>query len=356
MSHFALLSNPDQYVAQDWDLLGDEVARKHWLDLFESHFADTLKHASERYGRTSGKQVITARQQFGDIIKQLRENPASLPGGKLNVIELCRQRERILRANRLNDPFAHIKNRENALASELYPQAVRKLHAIKGKAKWQHLIQCVFAGNIFDLGSPNTMHLAAQPTDFLAAVENGKPRPWAIDDFDRLAQDLPDQPPIKWAKAIIFIDNAGTDFILGVMPLARELAMYGTQVVLAANELPSLNDMTADETVAVVENLAEADADLAALMQAGMFEVVSTGNDIPLIDLSNVSDELNAAAEGADLVVLEGQGRAVESNLNAQFKVDTLHLALLKSEVVAQRVGGKLYDCVCKYTPAASSQ
>jgi len=83
-----------------------------------------------------------------------------------------------------------------------------------------------------------------------------------------------------------------------------------------------------------------------------MFEVVSSGNDIPLIDLSEVSDELNEAAADAELVVLEGMGRAIESNYDAAFKVDTLHLALLKDPLVAARVGGEVYDCVCKYTPA----
>ena len=100
-----------------------------------------------------------------------------------------------------------------------------------------------------------------------------------------------------------------------------------------------------------VERLAALDEDLAALVSGEMFEVVSTGNDLPLIDLSNVTDELNLAAADADLVILEGMGRAIESNLDAKFTVDTLHLALLKDEAVAARVGGQLYDCVCKYTP-----
>ncbi|RPI63156.1 MAG: DUF89 family protein [Planctomycetaceae bacterium] len=351
MSHFCLLSKPDQYVAHDWDMLTDVAARNHWLELFDKHFQEVLKSASTQYGRTSGKQVMTARAEFAEVIKGLRENPAGLPSGKLNIIELCRAREAVLRKHRLNDPFGHIKKRENELAASIYPAAVKKLHAMEGPAKWLHLIECVFAGNLFDLGAPMVMHMADKPMDFLSAVENTKPRPWLIDDFDTLLKDLPSTPPVKWAKAVVFIDNAGSDFILGIMPLVRELALSGTKIVLAANELPSLNDMTADETVAVVERLAAVDADLAALLQADMFEVVSTGNDIPLIDLSNVSDELNAAAADADLVIIEGMGRAVESNLDAQFKVDTLWLALLKDTAVAERVNGQVYDCICKYKP-----
>ncbi len=147
------------------------------------------------------------------------------------------------------------------------------------------------------------------------------------------------------------MDNAGSDFVLGVMPLARELALAGTKIVLAANELPSLNDITADETVVVLENLARVDEDLATLISASMFEVVSTGNGSPLIDLSEVSEEINEAAADAEIVVLVGMGRAIESNLDAAFRVDALHLALLKDAAVAERIGGALFDCVCKYTP-----
>ncbi|MCJ7543923.1 MAG: ARMT1-like domain-containing protein, partial [Phycisphaerae bacterium] len=294
------------------------------------------------------------RQEFTAAVEKLRRQPGSLPSGKLDIYELCRLRDTTLRTHGLADPFKAVKDRENVSAAAIYPAVVRKLHAMAGQARWLHLVRCVFAGNVFDLGSQATMHLAAERTDFLAGVANGKPRPWLIDDFDRLAQDLGRSPPAPWSKTVVFVDNAGSDFVLGVMPLARELALAGTRIILAANELPSLNDITADETVAVLQHLAGIDEDLAALLRAGMFEVVSTGNSSPLIDLSAVSDELNEAAGDAELVILVGMGRAVESNLDARFAVSALHLALLKDAVVAQRIGGELFDCVCKYTPAGN--
>ncbi len=353
MSHFCLLSEPDNYVAHDWDLLADSRSLAYWLDLFEKHFEVTLGHAAQRYSSKADKNIVSARRQYAELIERLRSDPASVPGGKLNVMVLCRLREQALRDNHLHDPFGHIKDRENSSAVRMYMEVVRKLHAMAPSEKWLHLIECVFAGNIFDLGSPMTLHLADEPTDFLATVENTRPRPWLYDDYDRLSEQLAPAPPTPWEKAVVFIDNAGSDFVLGVMPLVREMALCGTRIVLAANELPTLNDITADETVEIVQRLAVIDPDLAALLQADMFEVVSTGNGIPLIDLSDVSDELNAAAEGADLVVLEGMGRAVESNFDAAFKTDALWLALLKDTHVAQRLGGEVYDCICKYTPAS---
>ncbi len=47
-------------------------------------------------------------------------------------------------------------------------------------------------------------------------------------------------------------------------------------------------------------------------------------------------------------------GRAVESNFDAEFTVDTLRLALLKDPEVARRIDGEMYDCICKYTPVAT--
>jgi len=348
MSHFSLLRDPDKYKADPYSLLEDEQARTYWLDLFAEHFQMTLAHAADAYGKSASKHIEDARADFAQQIDMLREKPDAL-NGELSVLALCRMRDRFLREHRLFDPFSHIKQRENVLSVALYGDVVRRLHSLEPEDRWLHLVEAVFAGNIFDLGSSVTMDLARESPDFLAAVEDTRPRPWLVDDFDILLDDLLINVPAKWGKAVIFVDNAGCDFVLGVMPLARELALEGVQVVLAANEHPSLNDITADETVEMVKQLATIDPDLPALIDAGMFEVVSTGNELPLIDLSDVSDELNAASEDADLVVLEGMGRAVESNYDADFKVDALHLALLKDPNVASRLNGEVYDCVCKY-------
>jgi uncharacterized protein with ATP-grasp and redox domains len=352
MSHFCLLSDPEHYVGHDrWRFAGDGGGGEYWLNHFADHFTETLRHAEVQYGRAARRQIAAAGEQFGEAIRMLRDDPEALGDGPFDVLQLCRLREKTLRDHGLSDPFGYIKQRENARAMDLYPEVVAKLHALEGRDKWLHLIECVFAGNIFDLGSGPTMHLAGEETDFLAAVENTKPRPWFVDDFDRLSTDLPDAPPAPWAKAVIFIDNAGSDFILGVMPLARELALCGTGIVLAGNERPSLNDITADEAIEVVELLAGRDAELAALIRADMFEVVSTGNDVPLIDLSEVSDELNVTAADAELIVLEGMGRSIESNFDASFGVDAIWLGMLKDEHVAAVIGAELFDCVCKYAP-----
>lgn len=355
MSHFCLLKDPDSYVPAKLDLIGDPAARKHWLDVFARQFERMLARASEHHGRTASKRIAAAREEFLGLLERVRDTPSAAPGERLDAIEVDRVRENTLRKHGLTDPYGHVKDRQNAEAIELYAQVVHALHALDRPDRWLCLIQGIFAGNLFDVGASATMEQVRESRDFLAAVADVRPRPWFIDDYDALAEGLLAGPPAKWAKAVIFLDNAGSDLVLGVVPLARELALAGTMIVLAANELPSLNDVTADETVQILQRLAARDDDLAALIQGGMFEVVSTGSDIPLLDLSDVSDELNESAADAELVLLEGMGRGVESNYDARFRVDALRLAVLKDAEVAQRVGGEVFDCICKYTPGEAA-
>jgi len=352
MSHFCLLAEPAAYTVSDVDLLTDAAAREYWLKLFADHFAQVLESAKQAYGRSFARQLRAAEAQFAETIAALRADPRCV-SGRLGVVELCHLREKALRDNKLGDPFRPVKQRENRKAMELYPTVIRKVSALPPEQRWARLIRGAFAGNVFDLGSAATMGYAQEQVDFEKVIEQIKPRPWLIDDFDSLVDVLPigGGEPAPWARAVVFVDNAGVDFILGVMPLVRELAAHGTQIVLAANELPSLNDVTADETVQIIEQLSSADEELATYVSGALFEVVSTGNGIPLIDFSDVSDELNEAAADADLVVLEGMGRSVESNLNTQFAVDSIQLCLLKDPSVAARVNGEVFDCVCMYRP-----
>ena len=357
MSAFCLLADPADYSVSDVDLLADADAREYWLKHFEEHFALVLESARSSYGRQFGRQVETAGEQFAERMASLRAAPEPVDG-RLGVLELCRLREKALRDNGLADPFRHVKQRENRLAADLYPEVAGRISALPAGQRWVRLIEGVFAGNVFDLGSTATMGYAREEVDFEKMMQQVKPRPWLIDDFDELEAILPvsGEQPAPWAKAVVFVDNAGADFILGVMPLACRLAAHGTRIVLAANELPSLNDITVDEAIQIVEQLAAADEDLATYLAAELFEVVSTGNDIPLIDLSEVSDELNEAAGDADLVILEGMGRSVESNLHTRFAVDCIQLCLLKDPSVAARVEGEVFDCVCMYRPAGGEE
>ncbi len=53
--------------------------------------------------------------------------------------------------------------------------------------------------------------------------------------------------------------------------------------------------------------------------------------------------------KGVDLVVLEGMGRAIHTNLYAKFNCESLKVAVLKNRWLAQRLGGEMYAAVFKY-------
>ena len=138
----------------------------------------------------------------------------------------------------------------------------------------------------------------------------------------------------RYAKACLFVDNAGSDVVLGMLVLARELLKAGTRVVLAANELPNINDVTADELALMFTPLADRpsveDAILRNAAAEGNLSVVSTGSDLPVIDLSDLSPDFVQSTSDCDLIVLEGMGRGIETNLLAQFRCDALNIGMIK--------------------------
>ncbi len=73
-----------------------------------------------------------------------------------------------------------------------------------------------------------------------------------------------------------------------MLPLARELLMQGTAVVIAANSMPSINDITAKELTQILNRAAQNDKLLSRSWQEGTLQVVESGSDLPVIDLSKV--------------------------------------------------------------------
>lgn len=78
------------------------------------------------------------------------------------------------------------------------------------------------------------------------------------------------------------------EFSAGMLPLARELTRRGTEVILAANSRPSINDITAAELSEVLNRAAELDRQLARAVEEQCLRVVASGSDLPVIDLRKV--------------------------------------------------------------------
>lgn len=81
--------------------------------------------------------------------------------------------------------------------------------------------------------------------------------------------------------------------------------------------------------------------------------IVASGHGSPCLDLARVSAEVAEAAQGADLVIIEGMGRALHTNYHARFGCAALKLAMLKNAHLAERYfAGRVYDCICRFDPA----
>lgn len=52
-----------------------------------------------------------------------------------------------------------------------------------------------------------------------------------------------------------------------------------------------------------------------------------------------------------DLIIIEGMGRAVHTNLDAKFTCESLRAAVIKNKWLAERLGGKMFAVIFKYEP-----
>jgi type II pantothenate kinase len=62
------------------------------------------------------------------------------------------------------------------------------------------------------------------------------------------------------------------------------------------------------------------------------------------LDLANAMSSHNV-----DLIVLEGMGRALHTNLEAKFICECLKVAVIKNRWLAARLGGEMFSVLCKY-------
>ncbi|XBI37208.1 hypothetical protein VPH35_122584 [Triticum aestivum] len=184
----------------------------------------------------------------------MKENFQLLLTLAMDLKLLCRLRELILRELGFHDIFKKVKDEENAKAMSLFEGVVQRNDEIEdGEKRAENLIRGILAGNIFDLGSAQLAEVFAKDgMSFLASCQNLLSRPWVIDDLDAFKSKWTKK---SWEKAVIFVDNSGADIILGILPFARELLRRGTKVILAANDMPSINDITYLELVEIVNKV-----------------------------------------------------------------------------------------------------
>ena len=418
---FPLLADPAQYTPDTLDARGDPAELGYWLSVLAAQVPQVVAKAvaSEGGGEDAVRRGEALRAALAGHLATLQANPAAY--GTLALSDVFELREECLRECGFADVYALDKARENDAALAALPAVLARLDALAPLPRLEAAVAGVLAANIFDWGAAACVEAMAGGSLLevhAAACARAAARPWRVDTFDALATRWASAlssglPPFR--RTIMFVDNAGADAVLGVLPLARELLRAGGDVVLAANSLPAINDVTEGElrelvaaagrlcpllgAAAAAGAAAEAAAGgrvpppagmrarvqsagrLADLGQMGgegsggcspqasaaasatltghiatprhpRLFVAGNGQGSPCLDLRRVPDAVADACVGADLVVVEGMGRALHTNYRARFRVASLKLAMVKNERLALRLLGpdaRIMDCVCLF-------
>ncbi|MBD3335666.1 MAG: hypothetical protein GF355_09135 [Candidatus Eisenbacteria bacterium] len=137
-----------------------------------------------------------------------------------------------------------------------------------------------------------------------------------------------------------------------ILPLAGALAESWEEIVLAVNSTPSSNDMTRGEAEAILAALPARIA-LGRLRDSGRLRIVETGTGTPGIDLTGIGASVDGEVAGAEAIILEGQGRGVETTWSARFRLPAARLAVVKDPLVAEAAGLALMQPLLRRQPAA---
>lgn len=360
LEKFPLLREGHEYDPNIFDMLTNAEERDYWLNTLERLQPGLVERAlvSDAQSADVKERAENFDNVFRSHLSRLRDEPAAY--GQIGLADLFEMREECLRFFRFNDVYRDVKKQENQSALLVLPDLLAEIDSLDDDERLLSIVEGVLAGNIFDWGSQGTLNLYRNGTilEIYRKARSTVNRPWAIDDYDALRQRFNGARADPYRKALLFCDNSGADIILGMLPFARELLKRGTSVVLVANSLPAINDITADELNDILRDAARLDDQIGDAVRSGALSVVSSGAGSPCLDFRRLSNDVCVAARDADLVVLEGMGRAVHTNYRAQFSCDTLKLAMIKNQRLANALfgpDGKMWDCVCAFARAPTT-
>ncbi|ELV14242.1 Pantothenate kinase 4 [Tupaia chinensis] len=310
-----LLLDPSSYVPDTVDLTDDALARKYWLTCFEEALDGVVKRAvaSQPDSLDAAERAEKFRQKYWNKLQTLRHQPFAY--GTLTVRSLLDTREHCLNEFSFPDPYSKVKQKENGIALKCFQSVIRSLDSLDWEERQLALVKGLLAGNVFDWGAKAVSDvLESDPQfGFEEAKRKLQERPWLVDSYNEWLQRL--------------------------------------KVILACNSGPALNDVTYSESLIVAERIAGMDPIVQSALREERLLLVQTGSSSPCLDLSRLDKGLAVLVRerGADLVVIEGMGRAVHTNYYAALRCESLKLAVIKNSWLAERLGGRLFSVIFKY-------
>uniref|UniRef100_A0A8B9HQX8 4'-phosphopantetheine phosphatase n=1 Tax=Astyanax mexicanus TaxID=7994 RepID=A0A8B9HQX8_ASTMX len=347
-----LLQDPSSYIPDTVDLTEDALAREYWLYCFEEALDGVVKRAvaSQKDQPEAAERAEKFRQKYRHKLQTLRHQPFAY--GSLTVRSLLDTREHCLNEFNFPDPYSKIKQRENDMALKYYQKVVRSLEELSWEQRQFALVRGILAGNVFDWGAKAVSDVLESDPEFgfEQAKQQLQERPWLVDAYNQWVERLKG-PPHKCA--LFFVDNSGMDIILGVFPFVRELLLRGTEVVLASNSGPALNDVTNSELQIVTERIAPR-----KVIDLSLYLFLLPSLTFNLFPSSRLDKVLATVVRerGTDLVIIEGMGRAIHTNYYAMLSCESLKLAVIKNSWLAERLGGKIFSVVFKYEVPSKAQ
>ncbi len=340
-----------------WDLAREPEMVRHWVAILRAngrYVREIVAAEGSREQRDGCERVIEILEE---LFRELEEGDAARE--VRTVHEITQIREALLRGHGLYDPYQGIKAR---LAQDLLRPAhtaccaAWEMGTKDDEGALTGILASMLAGNLFDLGSRTTqeafrrgeLDIGAAATRFRAPAEallarlGGDARALLRPAYRRLGERAE-------GRVLVFADNAGPDFLLGVIPAALYWASRW-EVIVVVNSLPASSDVTLDEAGAHLAVLAAfPGSPLEPALCAGRVALVGSGTGSPGIDLRHVGEELDAAGAGARWILFVGQGRGVETNWTTRFRCPAFRAAVIKDEHVARAIrvapGAPIFRC-----------
>jgi len=343
---FALTPHPPELPGL-WDLARDTKVIPHWTAIFRANARFLLEIAAADGDREARPRAESALEIFEGLLRDLEAGEAARTVRTVHAVTLVR--EHLLRGHDLPDAYRGTKAREAGRVLLEAPAALERAWELGGwddsREALIEVLSDLLAGNLFDLGSRWTQDaFRAGELDIAGARRAYRgPVTECLSHWDPATLELlrprprPLDAPAE-GRVLLLADNAGADFLLGVLPAAVFWARRW-EVVVVVNSLPASSDIAIQEARAHWSLLAALPGGpLARLQAAGRLSLIESGTGSPGIDLRYVGGALNAAASGVRWVLLEGQGRAIETNWDTPFLCPVLRAAVVKDPCVAEKI------------------
>ncbi|XP_055677696.1 4'-phosphopantetheine phosphatase [Lutzomyia longipalpis] len=348
-----LLLDAEKYNPDTLNLSDDAAVRGYWFQCFR----DLVKKFTiqARKSENESDDACMRSQRFQeDFLEKMNSLGESTENGEpITIRTLLDLNEMCLRRHGFSDPWRDQKILENKTALRMLRLRFEEVDKLRDNERWIELVRGLLAGNMFDWGAQAVCEILEGNSSFglNEALSYIQPRPWLIDGLDEWLARL--QKPAHKCAAI-FVDNSGFDIILGILPFARELLRRKTKVILCANSEPALADITYNELKEVMSSCCDECSILREAYATERLLILPNGQSGPCLNLKSLPPELCQAMtyHETDLLVVEGMGRALHTNLYAKFTCDTLKLAVVKNKWWANRLGGDTFSVICKFESA----